>query len=96
MLTIDSGMDVSISWSNIKDDQVIQQATRELMKKSVEFTKSNGTHHPYIYMNYAMKEDDVFSSYGAENKQKLLQIKSKYDPEDVFGRLVPGGFKLRA
>ena len=66
------------------------------MKKSMNFTMSSAVHHPYIYLNYAMKDDDVFSSYGAENKQKLLSIKKKYDPDNVFGRLVSGGFKLRA
>jgi hypothetical protein len=89
------GLDVSIGWSDKKDDEAIQKATEDLMKKSVNFTMSSSVQHPYIYMNYAMKDDDVFSSYGAENKQKLLDIKRKYDPEDVFGRLVPGGFKLR-
>lgn len=87
---------MSLAWSDKKDDEAIQRATQELMKKSLEFTTSNGVHHPYIYMNYAMKDDDVFSSYGAENKQKLVEIKKRYDPDDVFGRLVPGGFKLKA
>jgi hypothetical protein len=65
------------------------------MRKSANFTMSSGIHHQYKYMNYAMKDDDVFSGYGAENKRRLLDIKARYDPEDVFGRLVPGGFKLR-
>jgi hypothetical protein len=89
-------MDVTIGWSDKKDDDAIQKATESLMKKSVNYTMSTAVHHPYTYLNYAMKDDDVFSGYGAANKQKLLDIKRKYDPDSAFGRLVPGGFKLRA
>jgi hypothetical protein len=66
------------------------------MAKSVNYTMSSSVHHPYIYMNYAMKNDDVFGGYGKANKLRLLEVKRKYDPDDVFGRLVPGGFKLTA
>lgn len=47
-----------------------------------------------IYLNYATKDQDSISSYGAVNVQKLKVAAKKYDPEQVFQKLVPGGFKL--
>jgi hypothetical protein len=89
-------MDITIGWSDKKDDERIYSAVEDMMRQTTNLTMSRGVHNPYIYMNYALKGDDVFSGYGAENKKKLLDIKRKYDPENVFGRLVPGGFKLKA
>ncbi len=53
-----------------------------------------GLWHPYIYQNYAGKGQDVFDGYGEENRKRLREIRGKYDPEEVFERLVPGGFKI--
>lgn len=48
------------------------------------------------YMNYADKSQDVLASYGEENVQKMKDAAAKYDPDGVFQRLVPGGFKISA
>lgn len=56
--------------------------------------KSHGVDHPFIYMNYADKDQDVFGGYGASNKAFLEEVKRLYDPSDVFGRLQPGYFKI--
>jgi hypothetical protein len=44
--------------------------------------------------NYAGAAQDVFAGYGEKNRERLRDIQSKYDPEGVFSRLQPGGFKL--
>jgi hypothetical protein len=31
---------------------------------------------------------------GAGNREKMVEVKEKYDPENVFGRYWRGGFKL--
>lgn len=45
-------------------------------------------------MNYAYPTQDVIGSYGAENVEFLRRVSRKYDPAQVFQRLVPGGYKL--
>jgi Berberine and berberine like len=45
-------------------------------------------------MNYASLDQDVYAGYGAANRERLMKIKDAYDPEDVFGRLWRGYFKL--
>jgi hypothetical protein len=50
----------------------------------------------WTYLNYADSSQDPLASYGIENVKKLRQVAAKYDPEGVFQKLCPGGFKLSA
>ena len=45
-------------------------------------------------MNYAYPTQDVIGSYGDENVDFLRKVSRKYDPAQVFQKLVPGGYKL--
>jgi hypothetical protein len=45
-------------------------------------------------MNYASPCQDVVSSHGSANKQRLKSIAGEYDPTGVFQKLQPGYFKL--
>lgn len=49
---------------------------------------------PWLYLNYAHSSQDVLKGYGQENVQKIRDAARKYDPEGVFQRLCPGGFKV--
>ncbi|SPQ21596.1 3e209b66-f234-474a-9bba-7620827d6fc6 [Thermothielavioides terrestris] len=46
------------------------------------------------YLNYADGSQDPLASYGAENVKRLKEVSLRYDPEQAFQRLCPGGFKL--
>lgn len=48
----------------------------------------------WTYLNYADSSQDVLASYGAENLKKMKAVAAKYDPDQVFQKLCPGGFKL--
>lgn len=48
----------------------------------------------WIYMNYADPSQDVLASYGPENVSRMRQAAAKYDPDQIFQRLCPGGFKI--
>ncbi|KAK4113194.1 FAD-binding domain-containing protein [Canariomyces notabilis] len=48
----------------------------------------------WIYLNYADASQDPLASYGTENVEKLRSVAAKYDPDQVFQRLCPGGFKV--
>ncbi|KAG7417235.1 hypothetical protein LZL87_007037 [Fusarium oxysporum] len=48
----------------------------------------------WTYLNYADKSQDPLGSYGAENIKKMKDAAAKYDPQQVFQKLVPGGFKI--
>ncbi|RFU78088.1 6-hydroxy-d-nicotine oxidase [Trichoderma arundinaceum] len=49
---------------------------------------------PWAYLNYADKSQDPLASYGLDNVRKIKEVVAKYDPEQVFQTLSPGGFKI--
>lgn len=69
-----------------------------LVKKWVEdvraFAESVGGAQDWLYLNYADSTQDVLRSYGEENVKLMREVSRKYDPEGVFQRLCPGGFKI--
>lgn len=66
----------------------------DFINGGIALSKSRKLDHPYIYQNYAAKQQDVFTGYGAANKAKLKAIQKKYDPSGVFTKLQPGYFKI--
>lgn len=87
-------LNIAISWSDAADDERIMAAARNTVNKATAAAKAKGLDFRYLYQNYAAAEQDVFGSYGAENKQKLLNISRKYDPKRVLQLLQPGYFKI--
>jgi len=87
-------INVCLYWKNSEDDEIVLQAQTNIINKSVALDKQMGLHHPYIFQNYARKDQDVFAGYGLENRKRLQEIQKKYDPDGVFSRLQPGYFKV--
>lgn len=50
--------------------------------------------HPYVYLNYAAKEQEALASYGKENLERMRAVARDSDLEDVFQELISGGHKL--
>ncbi|KAM7211370.1 FAD/FMN-containing dehydrogenase [Rhypophila decipiens] len=69
-----------------------------LVKKWVEdvkaFAESVGGAQDWLYLNYADGSQRVLESYGQDNVKLMREVSKKYDPEGVFARLCPGGFKI--
>ncbi|KAI1097908.1 hypothetical protein F4804DRAFT_326191 [Jackrogersella minutella] len=49
---------------------------------------------PWLYINYASPDQEVLQGYGTENVRRMREVAIKYDPNGVFQRLCPGGFKI--
>lgn len=58
------------------------------------FAEERNLYHPFLFANYAGPFQDVVNSYGDSSVRFLSEVADKYDPEHVFQRLQPGGFKL--
>ena len=56
--------------------------------------KKSGNYLRYLFMNDASWDQDVIGHYGTNNVRKLRRIQREYDPDLVFQRLVPGGYKI--
>lgn len=85
---------ISASWPNPSDEQAVTEAVIDAFAKANAFAEEKGTFHQYEYLNYAHKTQTPITGYGPENVAKLKAASHKYDPLQVFQKLVPGGFKL--
>lgn len=84
-------------WSNPADDERVLAVHAEANAKIRERLSAAGLGPlPFMYLSDIQKSQipETFPSYGAENLQKLKDIRDKYDPERVFTDLVPGGAKV--
>lgn len=69
-------------------------ATQGLLEEGIAYAKSQGLSNEFVYLNYALPSQDPIAGYGEGNVRHLREMSRRYDPEGVFQRLVPGGFKL--
>jgi FAD/FMN-containing dehydrogenase len=82
------------AWCQEKDDNVVLELVGKIFGNAVEESQRRGLHRDFIYMNYASESQDVLKGYGKENYDRLKAIAEKYDPEEVFQKLMPGYFKF--
>ncbi len=87
-------MNLNWGWASPLDDAIIYSAIDRFVSRSVDLAQERGLDNRFIYVNYASQEQDVFAGYGVENEMRLRSVRKEYDPEDVFGRLWRGYFKL--
>jgi len=81
-------------WTRAEDDETIIAASKALIEAGEKFAESRGAGERYRYLNYAAKEQNPLDGYGHENLEFMRQVSRKYDPDSIFQRAVPGGFKL--
>ncbi|KAL3438361.1 hypothetical protein BDV09DRAFT_192255 [Aspergillus tetrazonus] len=81
-------------WNSASDDDTIYRFINDFFVNITAAAESRGLDNEFIYMNYASRFQDVIPSYGADNKARLQEIASRYDPAGVFQTLQPGHFKL--
>ncbi|KAH8755813.1 hypothetical protein F5883DRAFT_469218 [Diaporthe sp. PMI_573] len=81
-------------WQNKEDDDKIHSTFKGVIEAVDKDAATRGTAVPYKYMNYAAPFQDPIGSYGKENKARLQAASKKYDPEGLFQKGVPGGWKL--
>ncbi|KAI0099095.1 FAD-binding domain-containing protein [Nemania sp. FL0031] len=87
---------LSLSWMNSTNDEVAYAFANRFIDSFHQEAKALNVLHPFIYINYANKGQDVFSGYGDENKKRLLSIQQAVDPRGIFtsSGLWRGFFKL--
>ncbi|KAF2678229.1 FAD-binding domain-containing protein [Lentithecium fluviatile CBS 122367] len=81
-------------WKNKDYDDVIVQTFQTALEKTNEDAASRGTSVPYKFTIYAYSFQNPTASYGKENHEKLREARKAYDPNGLFQKGVPGGFKL--
>jgi FAD/FMN-containing dehydrogenase len=82
------------AWLNEKDNDLVLELVGKIFDTAVEEGKRRGLHRDFIYMNYASATQDAVKGYGKENYDRLKAVAEKYDPDEVFQKLMPGYFKF--
>jgi hypothetical protein len=85
---------INIAWTSVDDDELVSNVTAQYRQLCNDTLTERGLLNNFNYINYAFGTQDIYDGYGAENVDRMRSIKDQYDPEDVFGRLWKGGFKL--
>lgn len=87
-------LDLTVQWSLAVNNSAVNKASQTLINGVAAAARKKGLLHEYIYLNYAMKSQNPIASYGSGNIANMKAMSKKFDPEQVFQKLVPGGFKL--
>ncbi|KAL9045735.1 MAG: hypothetical protein Q9214_001271 [Letrouitia sp. 1 TL-2023] len=86
---------LNVAWLDAKNDADARRLADETINTLTRYTRSVGALKDFVYLNYADINQDPIGGYGSANVAKLRAASRKYDPGQVFQKLVPGGFKLR-
>jgi len=81
-------------WWLPSEDHPGHNATLDVQESIWDAAVERGLEVEYIFSNDASYSQAVLQSYGSENVAKMKDVQACYDPQKVFQRLVPGGFKL--
>ncbi|KAJ4410229.1 hypothetical protein N0V82_009312 [Gnomoniopsis sp. IMI 355080] len=84
----------SISWYDAADDDTIDAFYAAFNANITAQLAPMNVSTPFVYLNDANGNQDVFGGYPAENVQRLKQIRAKYDPDMVYTNLMYGGWKV--
>ncbi|KAL8869067.1 MAG: hypothetical protein Q9174_004549, partial [Haloplaca sp. 1 TL-2023] len=83
-----------IAWNGTQYDDKIRDVADEVIGALQEYTNSVGALKDFQYINYAYYNLNPLGGYGTAALDKIKAASLKYDPQQVFQKLVPGGFKL--
>jgi len=81
-------------WEDEQYDEQMYAARDQWVKDTEAVAKKHGTYHPFLYINYAAPTQQPLCGYGNASMSHLQATAKKYDPDQVFQKLMPGGFKL--
>ncbi|KAL8651007.1 MAG: hypothetical protein Q9210_003490 [Variospora velana] len=80
------------TWKDSEDTAAVEATALKLIDSIDREARAVEMETGYIYLNYAHAGQNVFGE--GQRKEGLREISRKYDPEGIFQRAVPGGFKL--
>ncbi|KAH9227569.1 hypothetical protein K456DRAFT_1927813 [Colletotrichum gloeosporioides 23] len=100
VLGLDSEADNAILWLglvtiNTEAQEAVARAHMAAAAVRIEdFAVSVDGNVNWRYLNYADPSQDPIKTYGDANINFIRSVASQYDPEGVFQKRIPGGFKI--
>ncbi|ORY10736.1 hypothetical protein BCR34DRAFT_340204 [Clohesyomyces aquaticus] len=83
-----------VSWQLPTDNPRVEQGLKALVESINDRAKERGMFNEFVYLNYAAEWQDPIQGYGEENVRFLKSVSRRFDPNGLFQKGVPGGFKL--
>ncbi|CAJ2503964.1 Uu.00g113580.m01.CDS01 [Anthostomella pinea] len=83
-------------WESKEDHEMIEGVLREALEAIDRDAKAKGTAVPFKYLNYAAGFQHPVASYGGMGVERLHAASRRFDPDGLFQKGVPGGWKLPA
>jgi hypothetical protein len=80
------------TWKNDEDTTAVEAAAVQFIEDVEKLTKAENMQTGYTYLNYAHEGQKVFGE--GRRLEELRSVSRRYDPDGIFQRCVPGGFKL--
>ena len=87
-------LQLDVAWDGSQYDTRIRHLADDVMGTLTTYLRAAGELKDFEYINYAFQDQDPLGSYGPAALAKIKAASKKYDPGQVFQKLVPGGFKL--
>lgn len=82
------------SWANAADDGLVNSTLQALLESINSQARELDGHDPYLFANYAGKDQDVMASYGTASGERMRRVSQAVDPKAIWSKLVPGGYKI--
>ncbi|KAI9829123.1 MAG: hypothetical protein M1832_000146 [Thelocarpon impressellum] len=83
-----------LAWDDPAQDGPLAALAKAVTGAINEYTKKQKAYVQFEYLPYADAEGNPLRKYGSNNLRKMRRVSREYDPDQVFQKLVPGGFKL--
>lgn len=81
--------------SSTEQHKVIAQAKiNALVAEMKQYSRENDGATDLVHMNYADTAQDPLGSYGTKNVDFIAKVANRYDPEGLFQKRFPLGFKI--
>jgi FAD binding domain-containing protein len=84
-------------WTTAEKSDIFHEAARDVHDAMSRHAELLAMLHPFVFLNYAASWQKPFDGYGREyHRLKSVQesLQRKYDPDNIFNDLIPGGHKL--
>jgi hypothetical protein len=85
----------TVSWQLPTDGARAESMLQTLLEAIIELAKERGLYSEFVYLNYAASWQDPIQGYGNANVEFMRSVSRRYDPNGLFQKAVPGGWKLQ-
>jgi hypothetical protein len=85
---------MSVDGSEFETDKKFEEATKDLFERAEEKAREKGLQRDFLQLTYADRWQNVLGRRSNGTLKELWKVSKKYDPNGMFQKQVPGGFKL--